>query len=40
VTEVSGEGALVDARLPSPLNIHLGMSGMGYGWVFPGRGYY
>jgi flavin-dependent dehydrogenase len=40
VTAVSGEGALVDARLPSPLNIHLGMAGMGYGWVFPRRGYY
>ena len=40
VTEIAAEDNDIDARLGSLLDIHFGIARMGYGWVFPHRGYY
>jgi geranylgeranyl reductase family protein len=40
VTEIPEDDAKIDERLHDVLEIHFGAVTMGYGWVFPHRGYY
>lgn len=40
VTEIPEENEVIDARLGNALEIHFGVTRMGYGWIFPHDGYY
>ncbi len=40
VTEVDEDDSLIPKRLDSSLDIYFGVANMGYGWIFPHRGYY
>ena len=40
VTEVPEDDQLIDERIHNALELHFGVARMGYGWIFPHRGYY
>jgi flavin-dependent dehydrogenase len=40
VSEIEGEEERISERLGNALDIHFGVAGGGYGWIFPHRGYY
>jgi geranylgeranyl reductase family protein len=40
VAEIPEDDAKIDERLDDVLEIHFGAANMGYGWIFPHRGYY
>lgn len=40
VTEIPEKDDKIDERLHDILDIHFGVAAMGYGWIFPHRGYY
>lgn len=40
VTEIEEDDRIIEERLNSSLDIHFGVADMGYGWIFPHRGYY
>ncbi len=40
VTEIPEDEDKIDERLHNALEIHFGVAAMGYGWIFPHRGYY
>jgi geranylgeranyl reductase family protein len=40
VADVEADNREIDDRLPSLIEIHLGIFSMGYGWIFPHDGYY
>lgn len=40
VTEVPEDDRVIDQEMGDSLTIHFGVVPMGYGWVFPHRGYY
>jgi geranylgeranyl reductase family protein len=40
VTEIPEDDAKIDERLHDVLEVHFGAATMGYGWIFPHRGYY
>jgi len=40
VTEIEEDDQKIEERLQSCLDIHFGVADMGYGWIFPHRGYY
>jgi len=40
VTEIEEDDQKIEERLQSCLDIHFGVADMGYGWIFPHKGYY
>lgn len=40
VTEIPEKDDKIDERLHDILDIHFGVAAMGYGWIFPHKGYY
>jgi len=40
VTEIEEDDQKIEEGLPSCLDIYFGVADMGYGWIFPHRGYY
>lgn len=40
VAEIEEDDNKIQARLDGILDIHFGVADMGYGWIFPHRGYY
>lgn len=40
VTEIEEDDMSIEERLHGTLDIHFGVAEMGYGWIFPHRGYY
>lgn len=40
VTEIEEDDRSIEERLHGTLDIHFGVAEMGYGWIFPHRGYY
>jgi geranylgeranyl reductase family protein len=40
VTDIEERDEAIDGRIRNALDIHFGVAGRGYGWIFPHRGYY
>jgi geranylgeranyl reductase family len=40
VTEVEEKDEVIDQYIKDAIEMHFGVSGVGYGWVFPHKGYY
>ena len=40
VTEVEEKDEVIDQYIKDAIEMHFGISGVGYGWVFPHKGYY
>ncbi len=40
VTEIEEDDAKIEERLQNSMDIYFGVANMGYGWIFPHRGYY
>jgi geranylgeranyl reductase family protein len=40
VTEVKENDEVIDQYIKDAIEMHFGVSGVGYGWVFPHKGYY
>jgi len=40
VAEIEEDDRRIEERLHGSLDIHFGVANMGYGWIFPHRGYY
>ncbi|WP_407357268.1 geranylgeranyl reductase family protein [Methanolobus sp. WCC5] len=40
VTEIEERDDVIDNYIKDAIELHFGVSGVGYGWIFPHRGYY
>ncbi|WP_406661062.1 geranylgeranyl reductase family protein [Methanolobus sp. ZRKC3] len=40
VTEVQEDNKIIDEKIKNSVELHFGVSGMGYGWIFPHDNYY